>query len=163
MGGKSGCITEDAVKDRSAFGSLDRKACCRVTQVRYLHFIGFREQVLKLCPVFADFAGIDDQEELHRAAAVKDEIVDHTTPFIQQDRVLSLPDFELRYIIGQSTIQKSQCTTAADGELPHVRDVKHTHSIPHGLMFLNDACVLHRHLPTSKRDDFAAYRDMAFI
>ena len=50
-----------------------------------------------------------------------------------------------------------------DNQLSHVRDVEHADVLPHGLMFLDDARVLHRHEPAAERNDFCAAPHMFFV
>ena len=51
----------------------------------------------------------------------------------------------------------------ADNQLSHVRNVEDADVVSHGLMFLDDACVLHRHEPSAERNDFRAAPHMLVV
>src|SRR5262249_8673951 len=48
-------------------------------------------------------------------------------------------------------IEPNACSVSRDHKLSHVRDVEHAGGISHGLMFVDDAAVLHRHDPSAER------------
>jgi hypothetical protein len=71
---------------------------------------------------------------------------------ITQQRVLDLPDLERGNVVGGEALQGGERGGPFDLELAHVTDVEAAHGRAHRAMLLDDAAVLHRHLPATERD-----------
>ncbi len=81
---------------------------------------------------------------------VKDEVIDHAALLVEHQRILPLPDFQFLDVIGQKAIEKGMSVNALDKKFAHVGNVKNTGGFPHRLVLLNNAGVLHWHLPSAK-------------
>lgn len=104
------------------------------------------------CEVFINFGSIHHYEECFRFHPVQDEVVNDSGPVIEHDGVLSLADIQLVNIIGQHGVQP--CCGGGPGyrELPHVGDVKDAAGFAHCFVFVQNAGVLHRHIPAGERN-----------
>ena len=60
------------------------------------------------------------------------------------------------YVIGQQMIQHRLGIRPRDEHFAHVADVEQPDPLAHRGVFLQDAAVHHRHLPTAKRDHLRA-------
>ena len=95
----------------------------------------------------------DDEPAILRGA-VDDEVVEDRALLVAGARVERLAVDELRRVVrdrGSSTTCAG--VLAAHLELAHVRDVEEAGRRAHGLVLVDDARVLHRHLPAGERDD----------
>ncbi len=85
--------------------------------------------------------------------AVDDQVVDHATVLIREQRVLCLTRFERGQVVGRGVLKKGKRVGAGDGKLPHVAKVEQPRSTPDCPMFRDDAFILNGHLPPCERDN----------
>ena len=100
--------------------------------------------------VLGGFGGIDHQEPCFGSGAVKNEVINHPAAFVEEERVLPLPDPETGVVVGEEAVQPVAGGGALDAELSHVRDVEDAAGTADREVFLGDALVLHRHIPAGK-------------
>ena len=106
--------------------------------------------------IFIGPRSVHDEQKFLVAGAVDDEIIDNSCSFVKEKRVLTRADRELVDVVGKYEIQPLARAAAFDDELAHVRNVEDADIVPHCLMFLDDAGVLHRHKPASEWNDLRA-------
>ncbi len=100
--------------------------------------------------VLGDHGGIHHQKILPVTQAIDDQVINHPALVIEHQGVLTVADSQLAHIVGQSPVEKVLSPGSFDQELAHVGDVKDPHLLPHRLVLIHDARVLHRHLPSGK-------------
>ena len=121
------------------------------------------EMVLQPCKIFIRTSRVDDEEVLLLVNAIYNQVINDPAAVIKQKRVLTHANVELVDVVGQHPIEPIPPTGAVDDELAHVRNVEDANTVPHRLMFLDDAGVLHRHEPTTERNNFRAAPYMLFV
>ncbi len=94
---------------------------------------------------------------------INDQIVYYSTAFVEEKSVLACPDLELVHIVSQHRVEPCARTAPFDNELSHVRNIENANAVSDGLMFLDDARVLHRHEPAAERNDFRPEPHMLFV
>src|SRR6185503_13851427 len=77
-----------------------------------------------------------------------------------QQRVLDLPDLERGDVVGGEALERRERAGPLDLELAHVTDVEAAHRGANSPVLLDDAAVLHRHLPATERDHARAGLDV---
>ncbi len=87
---------------------------------------------------------------------VHQDVVDEPAVAIQQAGVVRLADLQLGGVVGGNIIDELQRIRAADFDLAHVADVKNAGGAADGVVLLDDAGVLHGHVPAAKIDHFGA-------
>ena len=65
-----------------------------------------------------------------------------------------------RDILGRQVLQVGQCIGAAHLDLTHMADIEQPGSRAHRLVLIDDAAVLHRHLPTTELNHACASREV---
>src|SRR5207244_6643308 len=66
-------------------------------------------------------------------------------------------------VICEHGVEPFARTCSVHDQLSHVRNVEDPDIFPHGLMFVDDACVLHRHEPSSEGNHSRAELNMFFV
>ncbi len=66
------------------------------------------------------------------------------------------PGREFGDIIAGELLQQRFRARPLEFDLPHVGDIKQPGLRPHRLVLVDDAAVLHRHVPAAERDHFRA-------
>ena len=84
---------------------------------------------------------------------VNQDVVDQPALVIGHQAVLDLIEIQLRDMVGGDPLQPRQYSRAVEGEASHVADVEDPDSLPHGLVLLDDARVLHGHEPAAEFDN----------
>lgn len=100
--------------------------------------------------VFVNLGGVHHHEEGFRLHPVQDEVINDSGPVIEHDGVLPLADVQFIDVIGQHGVQPCSRCGAGHRELAHVGDVKDAAGFAHGFVFVQDAGVLHRHVPAGE-------------
>ena len=103
---------------------------------------------------------IDDKKIFVRRSPIDDEVVDDSAIFIQQECVLALTALEFFDVVRQHFVEPGIRLLSRDDQLTHVRNVEDSGVFSHGLMFIHDACVLHRHEPAAERNHLRATPQM---
>ena len=101
--------------------------------------------ILQPCKIFIRAGRVHDEQILLLVDAIYNQVINDPAAVIEQKRVLAHADVELVDIVGQHAIEPIARTGAVHDELAHVRNVEDADIVPHCLMFLDDAGVLHRH------------------
>ena len=83
---------------------------------------------------------------------VHQDVVHEAAVLVEQRRVMRLPDLEPRDGVGGDVIGEPRGLRAADLDLAHVADVEQAHRAPHRVVFVDDAGVLHGHVPAAEID-----------
>ena len=65
---------------------------------------------------------------------------------------MTCADIEFLEVVCQHRIEPFARVGSFNDQLAHVRDVENADIISHGLMFVDDPAVLHRHEPTGERN-----------
>ena len=107
--------------------------------------------------------GVDDEEIGALVEPVDDEVVDDAAVLVREQRVLRLAGRELVDVVRERRLQEVAGARPFDLELAHVRDVEHAGVGPHGAVLVDDAGVLHRHLPARERDHLRAELDVPVV
>ena len=141
---------DDAGEYFSAFGTLNSQPHVFVGVV----FQGYACRLMggKPCEVFINLGGVHHYEEGFRFHPVQDKVVNDSGSVIEHDGVLPLPYIQFVDVIGQHGVQPGRGRIAGYRELPHVGDVKDAAGFAHCFVFVQNAGVLHRHIPAGKRN-----------
>ena len=91
---------------------------------------------------------------------VDQHVVYESAMFVEQPGVLRLADFEPLNGIGGNEIGELRRLGSCDFDLAHVADVEQTHRAAHGLVFVNNARILHWHVPTAEIHHLGAHGSM---
>ena len=108
------------------------------------------------CVVPGDIAGVDHQQKMRRAEAVDQQVIDERALRRQQTGVLRLSDGELRRVVGRDALDRGERVLAGDLDLAHMADVEDSSAVADGGMFVREAAVLDRHVPSAERDHSGA-------
>src|SRR3990172_5877717 len=73
------------------------------------------------------------------------------------------PDRERRNVVGGDSLEDVERVWTLKLKLAHVADVEETDSAPDRSMLFEDARILHRHLPSTERDEPGAEPDVRLI
>jgi hypothetical protein len=106
--------------------------------------------------IFLNLRGINDEQKFQLADSIENQIINDAAVIIEEKSVLPLTDVQVRYIIGQQAVEPVTRIISRDDELSHVRNIEHADCVSHGLMFIHDAGVLHRHEPAAEGDHSCA-------
>ena len=106
-----------------------------------------RQMFLHPGEIFFRASGVYDEQKTLLADAVYDQVINDSGAVIEEKSVLAGTDIELVDVVSQHSVEPFARSTSFDNQLSHVRDIENTDGISHGLMFLHDAGVLHRHEP----------------
>ena len=74
-----------------------------------------------------------------------------------------VPTSSLRDVIRQHRVEPCARACPVRDQLSHVRNIEDADVVSHGLMFLDDAGVLHRHEPAAERNHFRAEPHMFIV
>jgi hypothetical protein len=106
--------------------------------------------------VLRSVRSVDDEEVVVLGSAVDEQVV-YERPAVRQKRgVLNSPVRELRHVVRGDSLERREGLRPGDLELAHVRDIKETDALANRAMFLENAGVLHRHLPAAEVDQTRA-------
>ena len=75
---------------------------------------------------------------------------------------MGLSHRELGYVVGERAAQRPAGISPREEQAAHVRDVEDAGPLPHRPVLLDDARVLHRHLPASEGGEARAQRSVLF-
>ena len=108
--------------------------------------------------------GVDHHHQLvtlvssrdNAAPVVDDQVVADAAGLVEQHGVAGLARSDPEQIARHQGLQGVLDAVAAQGEHPHVGDVEDTAVLAHGLVLLDQAAELHRHLPASEGHHAAA-------
>ena len=107
--------------------------------------VPYLEMILQPTKILIRPSRVYDKQVLLLVNPIYNQIIYDPAALIQQKRVLTHADAELFDVVSQHAIEPIPSTAALDDELAHVRNVEHAGIVPHCLMFLDNAGVLHRH------------------
>src|SRR5207245_3088547 len=113
--------------------------------------------------IFTSSRCIYDQQKFFVVDPINDQIINDSAMFVKEESVLALPDLELVDIICEHEVEPCERTASLDNELSHVRNIENANAVSDGLMFLDDARVLHGHEPAAERNDFRPEPHMLFV
>ncbi len=91
-----------------------------------------------------------DQNVIHKAAVL-----------IQQAGIVSLSDLQLGSVVGGDVIHQFARLWSANFDLAHVADIEQPDCGSNRFMFLNNAGVLHRHIPPAEINHAGFKRGMS--
>ena len=103
------------------------------------------------------------QEVALAAVAVNNDIVDNATFLGRDGAVQRLPVSQWLDVVARHVVEGYLRLGASDKNLAHVADVEEPRLLTHRNMLSDDAAVLNRHLPPSKRNDFSTKTDVMII
>lgn len=106
--------------------------------------------------VLVDHRGVDDEEEVVRAGAVGDEVVDDAAALVEHQGVMAVAWGEGEEVVGEEGIEPPGGGFATDDELAHVGDVEDPAVVADGVVFLEDRLVLDGHVPAGEGDEAGA-------
>ena len=102
--------------------------------------------------ILVDVAGIDAEEVVVRRAEVHQQIVDDPAVRVTHRGVEHPAGIKFGHIVRHEVIQKPTRFRSADIDLPHVAHVEQARGSPDRFVLLQDAAILHRHLPAREVD-----------
>ena len=100
--------------------------------------------------------GIDHQHQrtpfcIDGAAVVNDEVVANAALLVQQNGIAGFAGTDAVQIAGDEPLQRILGIGTFQAQHSHVGDVEHADPFANGLVFLDEAAELNRHLPAGKR------------
>ena len=101
-------------------------------------------------PVLPGVAGVDHQPVAVLVQAVDEDVVDHGAVLVAHQRVLHPPDRQFGGVVGADELDEVQGLGPPHLKLAHVRHVEEARRLAHGPVLLDDAGVLHGHLPAAE-------------
>jgi len=107
--------------------------------------------------------GVGDNEVTVAAEPVGEEVVDHATVLVAEDRVLGAADLDLGDVVREHPLQEGERPETLDLDLPHVGDVEHPGVRPHRRVLLADPLVGHRHRVAGEGDDLRPELDVLLV
>ena len=146
------------------FGTLE---CEHVILVGNIGQFDLQPRAMRVHPfeIFFAIRGIDDNHVVRiRAAELVDECIVHDGSIgIAQDRILGLIHFERGKIGGEQVLEKRERVGSGHIELTHVVNVEKAGGVSNGVVFFQDAGILHRHFPAAELDHARAERDVRVV
>src|SRR5579883_40610 len=103
-------------------------------------------------------AGVDAEEEVIAGDLVDEDVVDEAAVLVEEAGVVGLSGFELVDRVGGEEIGEARGFRAADLDFAHVADVEYANAGADGVVLLDDAGVLHGHIPAAEIDHSGAQR-----
>ena len=103
---------------------------------------------------------VDAKEEIVVGDLVDQDVIDEAAVFVEQTGVVRLAVFEFGGVVGGDEIDQFGGLGTLDLDLTHVADVKQSDGIADGVVLINDAGILHRHIPAAEIDHFGAESPM---
>ena len=100
------------------------------------------------------------QEEMIVGDLVDQDVVDETAVLVEQPGIVRLADLQLRGGVGRDVIDQLQRFRPANFDLAHVADVEQAHALAHGVVLIDDAGVVDRHVPAAEIDHLRAHSAM---
>ena len=113
--------------------------------------------------IFISAGCVHDEQKFLLVDPINDQIIDDSAVFVEEKSVLPLANFQLIDVVSQHRIQPFGRRRTADNQLSHVGNIEDPDVISHGVMFFEDARVLHGHEPPAERNDFRAEPQMLLI
>jgi len=113
--------------------------------------------------VLHDVRGVDDEEEVIAFEAIDQEVVNERALRCQEPRVLRLSRLEPRRVVAGDPLHRGQRVFAGEFELAHVADVEQAGARANGHVFVGDAGVFERHVPSAKGNHLGARRAVASV
>jgi hypothetical protein len=113
--------------------------------------------------VFRCARSIYDQQKFLFPNPINDQVINNAATLVQQKGVLARPDIELVDVICEHGVEPFARAGSLQNQLSHVRNIEDSGMISHGLMFLDDARVLHRHEPPGERNHSGAEPNVFFV
>src|SRR5699024_10377100 len=138
-------VVQDLLADRALHG--DQRRAVRGVVDRGLEALRARGE---LGGVDLGVDGVGDDQEVLRAQAVGDDVVDHAAVLGQQQRVLRPPHGHRRELPGQGVVEGVAGLRAAHVDLPHVAEVEDAGALPRRAVLREIRVVPHRHAPAGE-------------
>jgi hypothetical protein len=91
------------------------------------------------------------------------DVVHEPAVIVQEAGVMRLAELELRYRIGSDEIGQPRRFGSADLDLAHVADIEQPGRRSHGIVFVDNAGVLHRHVPPAEIHHLGAERTVQAV
>src|SRR5579885_1030339 len=144
---------------------LQRGACARALDGELRVAVGGeldggREAVMcaDVLEILFLIAGVDAEEEVIVRDLVDEDVVDEAAVLVEKAGVVGLAGFELVDCVGGEEIGEARGVRAADLDFAHVADVEYANAGADGVVLLDDAGVLHGHIPAAEIDHSGAQR-----
>jgi hypothetical protein len=132
----------------SRLGSLHRQHHRLLGLVVYLHAQPPRTApAVEPVQVLLAVRGVEHHQVLVGREFVEDEVVYDAAALVGQHRVLPRHRRDLAEVGGDKAVQERACVRATKVSACHVAYIEHAPSLAHGLHLLQNARVLHGHLP----------------
>ena len=106
---------------------------------------------------------IHAQEEGIVRHFVDQDVVDETAMLIEQPGILRLPVLQLGDAVGGDVVGQLHGFRPANFDLAHVADIEQADRVAHGVVFVDQAGILHRHIPAAEIDHLRAGRAVHFV
>jgi hypothetical protein len=141
--------------------SLHGDECILITAVghRRLRTIMLRHPL----KVLADIRRIDTDKEVIVCHAIKDNVIDNATVGITHQRILCLSKLDAGNISHNQFLQGIKGVWTTHLEFTHVAEIKEPSLRTHGVMFGEDATILHWHVPATELDHTSTEGAMGFV
>ena len=132
-----------------SLGTLHRQLSVVVALVGNGHLISLGQFLYPL-DILVDVGSVDDQQETVGGLLVDQQVVHHAAIVVAHHAVENLPDGHSAHIVGKDVVHKVFGIVARDQHLAHVAHVEHTTGRTHGVVLVDDGCVLDGHVKASK-------------
>ena len=81
---------------------------------------------------------------------VYQDVVDKTAVFVEQAEYCAWPMLQPRRIVGGDVIDELESLRTAHLDFAHVADIEQAHRPADGVVFVENAGILHRHVPAAE-------------
>jgi len=122
-----------------------------------------RKMAVQPGKIFVRARRIDDQQKFLLANPINDQVIDDAATLVQQKSVLTRANIELADVICEHGVEPFARACSVPNQLSHVRNIEDAGIVSHGLVFRDDARVLHGHEPPSEGNHFRAKANMFFV
>jgi hypothetical protein len=136
---------------------------CRTGAIWRSPFLAKTKMSIQPIEIFINARRIYHEQKFLVADPINDQVINNSAGVVQQESVLADPDLQFVDIIGQHRVEPLARGRSLDDKLAHMRNVEDADVVSHGLVFLDDAGVLHRHEPAAEGNYPGSAPHMLFV
>src|SRR5437868_215110 len=111
---------------------------------------------LKPGEILVNARRIDNHQIFGSGSSISIKVVDYSTSFVAQQRILRCTDVEFSDVVSQSLVKKRGDFRATHRNFTHMGNVKNPTGFADRQVLVRDAGVLNRHFPAAEFNQFCA-------
>ena len=101
--------------------------------------------------IFVDISCINDKEKLIFIHLINKQIINGSAVRIQHHSIENLSLGSIGHIISENMINVMLGVFSCNIYFSHMRYIENTTMLTYGIMFINDGCILNRHIKAAER------------